>query len=279
MDCNIEKNGCRIACLERATSGGKDFRMQVDFPAWLTNEWLHENRETIQKVALYTANKLEMRLLTDAVSFAREIKGYGLALNERDGVWIFYDEEKSAFIRPFIFSNKMDIRPFLEFSSVNEHGFTLTPGSFSDFIMTTRTFDQSLIGYTTDFSAMHFGVASVYLLNFCENLEKIIIKKDTPADFEEYSIYHFQRMTTFGRAITTKIHNEIDALCAVNKSKRIDSLIVNKKSIYDLIIEHDMTYRLNVRGINLLKVALALGKTVFQVEKFVKKYIDKKQAS
>lgn len=271
----IEKDGCKITCFKRDMGWG----MNVNFPDWFTNEWVHEHREMVRKVALYTANKLEMRLLTDAVSFAKELKEYGMQLEERDGVWIFYDEDKSAFIYPFIHSNKLDIRPFLTFSSVNEHGFTLTPGSFSDFFITTRTFDERLFGYTKDFTPLHFGVATVYLLNFCENLKNVIVKKDTPTDLEEYATYNYQMMTTFGRDVTTKIHNEIDALCAVNKSKRIDTLIVNEKNIYDYMREHSMNYHLNVRGVPLLHTAIGLGKSVSQVETFVKKYIERKRAN
>ena len=275
----IEKDGCQITCLERDMGWGMNFGMNVNFPDWFTNKWVHEHREMVKKVALYTANKLEMRLLMDAVSVAKEIKGYGMELDEKDGVWVFYDEDKSAFIYPFIHSNNLDIRPFLTFSSANENGFTLTPGSFSDLLITARTFDERLFGYTKDFTPMHFGVATVYLLNFCENLENVIVKNDTPTDFEEYAVYNFQRMTTFGREITTKIRNKIDALCTVNKSKRIDTLMVNEKNIYDYIREHSMDYYLNVRGVPLLRTAMSLGKSVSQVETFVKKYIDKKRAN
>lgn len=273
----IKQADCVIKCTIDADRRGD--AMHVTFPKWFTNEWIHAHREMVQKIARYTANKLEMQTLTDMVSIAKEMHTYGFEIAKDDGVWVFYDGDKSALIRPYIHANKLDIRPFITFDSVHENGFTLTPGSFSDFIISTRSFDEQLFAYTKDFSHTHFGIASLYVLHWLANLDTFINKKDVPIDFDDYAIYHFQRMHPYGREITVKIEAEIHARCSVNKSKRIDTLIVNQKNIYDYIREYDLNYRVSIRGVSLLQTAIRLGKTVWQVEQFVKKYIDRKRIS
>lgn len=275
----INHNGCTITCFERDMEWGIDFGMNVDFPTWMTEKWVQDNQPMVRRIAQYTANVLEMELLQNATAFFKKQKERGFTINEQDGVWVFYEPEKSAFIRPFIYQNKMDIVPFIDFNSVNEYGFTLTPGHYSDFIITNKTVGDGLFGYTKDFNASHFGIATAYLLSFCENLENILFKKNMPLEFEELSSHKYVKWSDKGQETTQKIKETIDERCSLNKHKRIDTLIVNKKSVYDLLREHHIQYSFDLRGTRLLKMALALGKPVHQVEKFAKKYIDKKRAS
>lgn len=274
------KDGLSIASYKRDMGWGFNFGLNVTFPKFLTKKVLVENRETIRNIAKYCANKIQLEALTDANGLFEKMKAHGFTLpDENDGVLLSYDEDKSAFIRPYIFSGKMDIHPFIEFNSVNEFGFTLVPGHFSDFFITERMTDSSMFGYTKDFMPSHFGIASLYLIDFSQILEEVLIHKNIPKDFDEYQDSAFIRFNPKALEVKNRIHQEIEKRTSLNKSKRIDTLIVNKKSIYDLIRDYNITSSFQVRGTTLLHVALEFGKTVFQIESFVKKYIDKKRIS
>lgn len=255
-----ENNGLHIVCQKRDMGWGITFNVSARFPSFITNNLIQNNKEEIYKISKYISNKLHYKILTDAKSLLSEINDMGFnSPNKNDGTFISYKlegEPKSAFIRPFIYKNNIEINSFVQFTSVDAWGFTLIPGSFCDFIISENSSGQ-LFGYTKDFSEIHYPIATLFIKQYTQMIEDIILKKkDKPSDFEQFSPYDYHYNNPDYKRIKEFISIKIKSLTSHNKSKRIDTLIVNKKTIFDLMHTYQVHSSIGLNGPTLLNIAM-----------------------
>lgn len=259
---------------------GREPRMFVTFPDYFTKEFYLKNKEMLKKVFGYTTIKFYLRQLTCGKGIREEILLKKYPYDDHSLFLVEYldgKEEKSAIINPMVYkpSYKIELSPCMVVFGGDVAGFTVTPGNFSDFYTYEYIGDSNrLVGHTRDFIPYMMSLTAIFLEMLMNDVKSIIIEENLPDDFESTIETHYVLNPEY-RRVTDLIVKSIKDKISINSSKRIDSLTVDGKNVYDLMKEFNVWTTTFFMSKDLLRIALILGKTPKQVYGFVEKVLDK----
>lgn len=270
----VNKGNLNIKCGVEDMGWGMDSKMRVKFPSFLTVTLWKSKKEDIRSIAKYCANKIHYALLTDAIGISKDIEQLHLDVpNNFYCTPLAYGDQQSAFIRPFLKSdNELEVSPYIEFNHADEYGFTLIPGSFSDFIITNRTGEDTFFGYTKDFHPMHFPIATLYLIQFCDLIERMILNGERVSDFEEFSDDMFFHTHPKIKSALGNIQKEIADKTSRNQGKKITTLLADGKNIHQLMRAKGITSSFHAQGPEALNIALALQLPLSTVSQYIREH-------
>lgn len=245
--------------------------MRVLFPSYMTIKETMKEKELLNKIAKYCANKIGFWLLTDADSFIKKYQEKYPIDTKEDAVYLSYGDGKTALVYPSMYQNQIDVNPYIQFNIASHFGFTLTPGHFSDFHISELSTQDGLFGYTKDFLGIHFPVATEYLEMYCQLYQEILHEMNTPDDFEKVSHTNYLLLHEDVAKVKNQIRKKIEELTSTNQSKRIDSLKIGNENLFTLLHEYNVRYMLRLHGVRLFNIAIRLGKPPKQIDDYLER--------
>lgn len=254
--------------------------LYVTLPHDITLSEMVENKDIVEGLYKFCSNKLHFKQLSNADSLLQEIEQKGLPNISLNDLTYIQHNRMSAIISPFIRYNspiveKTDIQisPFVSFSGLTLHGFTVSPGSFADFIV-GDDYGETVRGYSKEFLPHHASFTILFLEMFCDLFFKFIVNNELPADYEEFTFWNFKYQHSGYKDLIDSIDSTIYERIRTNMSKRIDTITIENETIESLRNKWGMTSRFHCKSEKILKLALYFGKTPYQVEKYLKKQLN-----
>lgn len=200
---------------------------------------------------LYNADKL--------IEFAKD---RGIEIG--DDFLLIKHESGVAMVNAFEGFSDLSVKPLVSVITNNFlRGWTFGTGSFSDvYVNISGCGTENLWFHTRDILLSH----NLYLAWVLEKFEEQFLNDiDKEGDVLESSYDD-----AYDRNIIENIKNEILKSCEINKSKRIDRLMVDGESIDDYI-KRNIKYPLICSDNDILKICIKYGKTYSQVKKYLRK--------
>lgn len=191
-------------------------------------------------------------------------KAKGLEID--DDYLLVKHESGVAMVDVFKGCGDLSVRPSVSVITNNFlRGWTFGTGSFSDiYVNISGCGVENLWFYTRDILLSH----NLYLVWVLEKFEEQFLEDvDKEGDTLEHSYDD-----TYYRDIRENIKNEILKSCEINKSKRIDQLVVDGESV-DEYIKKNIKYPLFCSDNDIFKICMKYGKQYSQVKKYLRKYV------
>lgn len=256
-------------------SGSSELKMRTIFPVFFSSSLIKKNANVLNKLFIYAAYKFYLKELTDGKSIIEKIKAKGYPYQEGDIMLMEYNG-KSAILNTVIYhSKKLEVSPAMVIFGGGVGGFTVSPGNFSDMYINEYIGNsERLVGGTIDFIPYMASITAVFL-EFYLDLVKGFIDGKLPSDFETES-YNFYPTDEKYRNTIAEIMEHIRVQTAVNKAKRIDTLVVDGKTVVDLMKELDIRFRYFIPSEDILLISLKMGKPVSQVKSYIESVLEKK---
>lgn len=267
---------------ERDMGWGIKQDLNVKFPEFMNVQTIKEHKKEIESLMRYCTNKIHYLQLSKGKELLNEIKDKGIVM-PKESMYVFIeDNETNSIIRPFIRNRQaknshvdIDISPFISFDCPTAYGFTAVPGSFSDFII-TENYSNQTVGYTKDFAYYQFGLTTILLELYSKLFYDFIFNNRKPSDFEEFSVQSFEYKNESYKQIKEKIKGYLEQQLTLNQSEKITMLNIKNESIDTLMDKYDIKYIVGLQHSDIVNIGLTLGKTPYQVKKYIENKIRKK---